>query len=293
MSANLEAINESQKNKKERELTAGIGNFSTGIAQEGEKMYVIFKLVKRSKGRKYIDGRCDNVTNPKTKRKERIWLLQGADSIWQSDLLELLKDKEYVNHNLRSLIFEDSVCRIRTDDQNALEYARLNRNNVGKNRNGAGKWDYFEYDPQEEAKARLDRENKEIAMMLTAQAMDTEKAKKLAAFFNIRFVDDLGSYIGDDGVKTELIRAAKRDPYLFEKYIDSAEVEVSWMVKKAIIDAKIDLNGQAGNAIWANGKGFIAKIPGDKKPYEYLTELAMTNSEEGKKFKEQLQTVVK
>ena len=293
MSVDLSAISESQRSKKDKNIEPSFVNFSTGIAQEGEKLYVVFKLVKKKKGRVYIDGRCDNVTNPKTKRKERIWFLQGADSIWQSELLELLKDKEYVKHNLRSLIFEDGVCRIRVDDENALNYAKANTKNVGKNRSGSGKWDYYEYDPQEEAKARLEKENKEIAMMLQAQAMDIDKAKKLAAFFNIRFVDDLGSYIGDDGVKTELIRQAKRDPYLFEKYIDSVEVEISWMVKKAIIDAKIDLNGQAGNAIWANGKGFIAKIPSDRKPYEYLKELAMTNSEEGKKFKEQLQTAIK
>jgi hypothetical protein len=288
--ANLDAIKESQRSNKDQNTLQSFGNFSTSVPQEGERKYVIFKLVKKRKGRVYIDGRCDGVANPKTKKTERIWLLNGVDSIWQSDLKDFIKDREWVKQNISSLIFEDGVCRIRVEDQNRLEYAQRNKNNVGKNRTGSGKWDYFEYDPQEEAKARLDRENTEIKMMMTAQSMDIEKAKRLAAFFNIRFVDDLGMYIGDDGVKTELIRKAKQDPYLFGKYIDSVEVEVSWMVKKAIIDAKIDLGGQPGNAVWANGKGFIAKIPSDRKPYEYLTELAMTNSEEGKKFKEQLQT---
>jgi len=40
--------------------------------------------------------------------------------------------------------------------------------------------------------------------------------------------------------------------------------------------------------LWAGGKGFIAKIPVGRKPYEYLTELAMTNSDEGRAFKEGL-----
>ena len=70
-------------------------------------------------------------------------------------------------------------------------------------------------------------------------------------------------------------------------------VDIQYLVKQAIIEAKIDLTGQAGNALWAGGKGFICKIPVGRKPYEYLTELAMTNSDEGKSFKEQLQTLVK
>ncbi len=85
---------------------------------------------------------------------------------------------------------------------------------------------------------------------------------------------------------------ADTQPDLFGTYVDSKEVEISWMVRKAIIDAKIDLTGQAGTALWAGGKGFIARIPSNRKAYEYLTELAMTNSDEGRTFKEQLEQIV-
>jgi hypothetical protein len=116
--------------------------------------------------------------------------------------------------------------------------------------------------------------------------------KKLASFFNISFVDEIGMPKTDEGVRSELMLRADNNPEVFEKYIDSQEVEISYLIKRAILDAKIDLTGQHGNAIWANGKGFIAKIPAGRKPYEYLTELAMTNSDEGRKFKEQLQTLI-
>jgi len=43
--------------------------------------------------------------------------------------------------------------------------------------------------------------------------------------------------------------------------------------------------------IWAGGGGHIGKIPAGRKPVEYLTELAMTNSNEGKQFKQQLETL--
>jgi hypothetical protein len=85
---------------------------------------------------------------------------------------------------------------------------------------------------------------------------------------------------------------ADTQPDIFERLVDSKEVEISWLVRRAIIEAKIDLTAQQGTALWASGKGFIAKIPSNKKPYEYLTELAMTNSNEGRQFKEQLETIV-
>ena len=260
---------------------------SVGVTPN-ENSYVIFRLVKKKRGRIHIDGICDVVMNPKTNKRERIWLLNGADSIWQSEILELLKDKEYVRRNRRSLTFEDGVLRIPIWDDRALEFARANTKNVGKNRSASGKFDFYEYNAAAEQEDRLKRQMLKIDMVIKAKEMPTEKMKKLASFLGIVFFDDLGQPKGDDGVRSELMILADNDPINFSKYIDSQEVEIAYAVKRAILDAKIDLNGQQGNAIWAGGKGFIAKIPSARKPYEYLTELAMTNSDEGRAFKEQL-----
>jgi hypothetical protein len=257
--------------------------------QIAEQQFVIFKLVKKQK-RFWLDGICDNVLNPKTKRRERTWLLNGADSIWQSDLLELLKDKEYRNRNRRSILFEEGIAMVRITDERGLEFLRVHTSNVGHNRSGSGKKDFYEYDAASEQTARLERQMLKINMVIKAKEMPADKMKKLASFFGIMFVDDLGMPKNDDGIRAELMLKADSNPDLFSKYIDSQEVEVSYMVKRAIIDAKIDLTGQHGNALWAGGKGFICKIPAGRKPYEYLTELAMTNSEDGKRFKEELQT---
>lgn len=255
-----------------------------------ERQYYIFKLVHKKKGRVHIDGVCDFAMNPKTKKRERIWLLNGVDSIWQSDLTETLKDKEFVKRNRRSLLFENGICRIPAYDDRALEFARANTKNVGKVRGASGKYDFYEYDAAEEQRLRLEKQTNRINMVIKAKEMPIDKAKKLASFLGISFVDDLGQPKGDDGVRSELMVRADSQPEIFGKYIDSQEVEVAYMVKKAIIEAKIDLQGQQGNAIWANGKGFIAKIPTSRKAHEYLTELAMTNSDDGKRFREQLQT---
>lgn len=257
---------------------------------------IIFRLVKKKQRRLRIDGICDGVMNPKTKKRERIWLLRGADSIWQSELTDLLKDADkpnsYASKNRLSLFFEDGICRIPVDDDRQLEYARANIHNVGKNRRGSGKYDYYEYDAQEEQKFRLEKQMNRINLITKLSTMPEDKMKKIAAFIGVPFVDELGMPKGMDGVRSELMVKADTQPELVEKYIDSKEVEVSWMVRRGILDAKIDLTAQAGTALWAGGKGFIARIPSNRKAYEYLTELAMTNSEEGKTFKEQLEQIV-
>lgn len=191
------------------------------------------------------------------------------------------------------MLFEDGICRISSLHERELEFARANVNNVGKNnRNGSGKYDFYEYDPQEEQKAKLEVQMVKINTVIKIKEMEAGKMKKIASFLGIAFVDDLGQAKGEDGIRTELMIKADVQPLLVSKYIDSREVEIAYMVKKAIIEAKIDLTGQNGNALWASGGGFIAKIPSTRKAYEYLTELAMTNSDEGRNFKEQLETIV-
>jgi len=261
-----------------------------GSDQPSNEPYnVIFRLVKKKKGRTHLDSVCNNVLNPKTGKRERIWLLMGAPSIWQSELVDLLKDKDYVNKSRYGLKFEDSICRISSINANELEFARVNTNNVGKRRNGSGKYDFYEYDAQEEQKAKLANQMTKIETVLKIKDMPADKMKKLALFLDIKPYDEIGQLKGDDGIRTELMLKADTQPTLVNKYIDSKEVEINFMVRKAIIEAKIDLTGQSGNALWAGGKGFIAKIPSTKKALDYLTELAMTNSNEGRTFKEQLE----
>ncbi len=253
---------------------------------------VLFRLVKRKQKRLRIDGICDGVTNKKTGKKERIWLIRGTDSIWQSDLVDQLKDKDYVGRNRLSLLFENGICRIPIEEERMLEYARSNKHNVGKNRTGSGKYDYYEYDSQEEQKLRYEKQMTKIKTIQLVSSMQEEPMKKLALFLGVRPNDEeVGMPKSAEGIRTELLIKADTQPDLVNKYMGSKEVEIAYMVRKAIMEAKIDLTGQSGNALWAGGNGFITKIPSGKKAYEYLTELAMTNSNEGRAFKEQLETM--
>lgn len=295
--ANLKTVQDSQSGEQVSSLIENNdGGASVAVAESAKPTdeFIIYKLVNsKRKGRVYIDG-IDDVINPDTKKMERIYLITGSHSIWSSQLTELLKDKDYMRMNRRSLLFEGTVLRIPAWDERALEFAKVSRHNVGNpNRRGGSNYEFFEYNPQKQQEEALKKEMLELNMAIMAKEMPVEKMKKLASYLGIVFTDELGRPKTDDGVRMELMVKAKRDPITFQKYIDSKEVDISYMVKTAIFDNLIDLGSQNGNAIWAGGKGFIAKIPQARKPFEYLTEFAMTNSEEGRSFLQQLQTMVK
>ena len=48
------------------------------------------------------------------------------------------------------------------------------------------------------------------------------------------------------------------------------------------------MGGQSGNVTWGAGGG-ICRVPVGRNTHEYLIELALTNSDDGKRFLSQLQ----
>lgn len=256
------------------------------------QQYVIFKLVNDKMNKFTLDGISHDVINPKTKEPETMRLIRGARSIWTTDLTELLKDKEYVNKNRIGAQFVGGICRVAMHEKNKIDYLRNHPSNVKERRNGSGRYDFYEYDANEEQKKKHDSTMKRIRMIQAVTIMEENKMKKLALFLGVRPTDDeIGIPRTVEGFRTELMIIADKRPDMVEKYIDSPEVEISYLVRKAILEAKIDLGTQNGNAIWAGGTGFICKIPSSEKPVAYLTQFAMTNSDEGRAFKEQLETL--
>ena len=280
-----------QTKKVEMDFGGAFGVDEPSEASEAAD-YVIFKLVNNKNGGTYIPN-VDDVVNPVTKKVERIRLLVGIDSIWVKDQKDVSVD--YIRQNSRSLEFPrgQKILMIPKWDKAALEFAQICRHNIGApNRKSGSKFEFFEYNPKKQAEAALKKEMLELDMAIKARELPEDKMKKMASFLGIRFVDDLGQAKPADALRTELMLTAKRTPELFEKYLDAKEVDIQFMIKKAILDSTIDLGGGSGNASWGTG-GSIGKIPTGAKPLQYLTELAMTNSEEGRAFLEKLNSIAK
>jgi hypothetical protein len=258
-----------------------------------ETRYHVFKLVSNTrKGGVHVPG-IDDVINPSTGKMERIRLLSGVDTIWLKEQKDVTP--EYARNNLRSLPFMrgTKILRVPDWDHTALEFARLTRHNVGSPSNKTGShFEFYEYNPAREQEEMLRKEELEIDMAILAKGMEADKMRKHAAFLGLRLVDELGIPKTDDGIRREYIVYAKRYPEYFQRTVDSKEVEYAWMIKRAIIDAKIEIGREPGRVYWANGGGLIGSYTKNEAPEKYLLNLALTNSEEGRIFKERLQQLV-
>lgn len=285
-----------QKNKPESKFAGKIEykyDDEGNIVNITKKEWYVFKLVDNTKkGGVYIPN-IDDVWNPKTKQVERIRLLSGVPSIWQKDQKDLTP--EYIKQNGISLQFHrgQKMMRIAAHNTTALEFCRLTNSNIGNPKRVKGSWfEFFEYDFAAAESEAFEKENFELEMALLAKGANVDDMKKHASFLGIRLVNDLGEPKSEDGIRREYVVSAKRNPAYFKQTLNTPQIEVSWLVKKAISETLIDINKEPGKIYWSNGGGMICVCPQSMSPQQYLVELAMTNSKEGQTFKEQLQKAV-
>ena len=278
--------------KNTEALSLGEQELVTEIRQQsdGGIKYHIFKLINRTRrGGVHVPG-IDDVINPATGKMERVRLLSGVDTIWVKEQKDITP--EYVRNNLRSLSFVrgTKILRIPEWDTTALEFARITRHNVGSASNKTGsQFEFYEYDPAREQEELFKREALELEMAILAKEMPSDKMRKHAAFLGIRLIDDLGMPKTDDGLRREYMVYAKRNPDYFQRTKDSKEIDIMWLIKRAILDSKIEIGREPGKIYWSNGGGLIGVMSKQDTPEKYLLNLALTNSQDGESFRDQLQ----
>ena len=253
--------------------------------------FKIFKLSDTKKnGRYHMEG-IDDVWNEKKGRMERIRLLRGYPSIWVEDQKGL--EKSFVEQNRRSLIFDRRVLRVAEYDVEALEFLNLcNANLDNPNKKGTRKITFFQWNPQRTAELERAKRVAKVEAIKYASLASEEEMRKHSNFLGIAFTDELGMPKSMDALRNDYELYAEAQPNKFMQSAGSKEVEIAFIVKKALIDNKIDTTTKRGSAYWSNNGGFICKIPADKKPQNYLVEFAMFPQDEGKAFLEQLRKLM-
>lgn len=264
------------------------------IYPEGKEWYV-FKLVDNGKKGGVRLSNIDDVLNPVTGRTERIRLLNGVDSIWLKDQKDLPKDYEKSNWVELRFFRNQKMLRISKNHQSALEFLRVTNNNIGNPYRiieKGSRQQFFEYDSALAEQEAYEVENFELEMALEAKAMDAAKMRKHAAFLGLSLTNSQGEEKTDDGVRKDYVMYAKRNPKYFKQTMGTKEVEIGWLIKKAIKDGLIDVGREPGRVFWSRNGGMIGVYPQTQNPEEYLRDLASMNTPDAELFKEQLKQVV-
>ena len=149
------------------------------------------------------------------------------------------------------------------------------------------------YEPAAIEKEQLERESLAIDMAIEARQAKSEDMRKHALFLGISLTNSVGLPKTDEGIRVEYQRYANRNPEYFKQTLGSKEVNISYLVKMAISDSKIEIGREPGKIYWANGGGLITAIAPKEDPVKALVNLALSNTDEGKSFKDQLQSKAK
>lgn len=280
-----------QSNEEEQRHHEEIAIAHNGVGTKQEVQFVIFKLTKtKGTGRVNLPA-TDDVINPETGVVERIRCLSGVASIWMKDQEKLTP--EYVRANSRTFIFENKILRVPIWDKQALEFLRTTRHCIDNPNHKTGSWfEFYEYNPEKQQEQQYEKEMKQLNMIAKASTVPVAEMEKHFIHLGGQLNNELGSKKSEKAIRGEYMRFAKNNPIEFEKSLDSKEVNVGYLVKKAIIDNLIDIGTQPGSAYWGAG-GFITKIPSGLRPVDALIDLALTNSKEGNDFLEILEKKVK
>lgn len=246
---------------------------------------IIFKLRNAPNGKVHLDG-IDDVFDPETKKMRRIRLIRGATTIWMDEQEKM--DKDYLAKNRISLTFVagNLICD-ELKDELIVKAARLfNANEGNVNRVPGKKRSFYEWNPAAQEKEAFEKELLEAKVVQLAMEQPFEKMKKHALYLNLPITNEMGQIRGEDGIRALYLRAAKADPKKFKDSLDSKEVELKYLIRRAIVDGKIEVS--TAGIKWAAGQS-ICRLPHGREAVDYLIEFAMLPTDESKSFVERLE----
>lgn len=267
--------------------------------EKKEKGFVVFKLYKNDRRGgvfiPYIDYAIDPRTitdeKPHGDGPEMIRLLRGVPTIWAKEQKNLTP--EYIKKNARYIEWPmgTKFKTVPVHDVTMLEFMRVCRHNVkNENRTSGSKTEFFEYDPSEVAKERLQKEHLEMVAIIKANSVPFDEMKKHAFYLKVSLTNELGLPRDEGQLRPEYMIAAKRNPKLFMETIGSKEVEINFLVRSAIIENKIDISRKDGHIHWANG-GLICTCPKKEDAIEVLSQFALSKTKDGEEFLNHLKRI--
>ena len=250
-----------------------------------DRPMVIFKLRNPPNGKVHIDG-IDDVFDPETKRMRRLRLIRGATTIWMDEQEKM--DKAFLEKNRISLTFVagNLICDQQKDEFIVKAARLMNANEGNANRIPGKKRSFYEWDASAEEREAFEKELLEAKVVQLAMNQPLEKMKKHALYLRLPITNEMGQMRGEEGIRALYLRAAKSDPKKFKDTLDSKEVELGYLIRRCIVEAKIEVSTTGMK--WAAGQA-ICRLPHGREAVDYLIEFGMLPTDESKSFVERLE----
>lgn len=220
-----------------------------------------------------------------------IRLIRGASSIWMDEQEGFTP--QYIQRNKQDIVFNYGYLRVPRTNRTLLNFL-LNSDDYDKkeNRMRNKRAKYTLVNTAEKESEELKKEEKRLRAINFAMNASPEDMLIHAEFLGIGMNNEFGEQKTLAKVRVEYANKAGTNPDHFMNTAGTTASKIQYFVKKAMSDGHIDTSTKKGYAIWSNTDTVICEIPFGKKPYDSITEFAMSKTKEANLFYERVKNAV-
>lgn len=220
-----------------------------------------------------------------------IRLIRGASSIWMDEQEGFTP--QYIQRNKQDIVFNNGYLRVPRTNRTLLNFLLTSDDYDKKeNRMRTKRPKYTLVNTAETESAELKKEEKRLRAINFAMNASPEDMLIHAEFLGIPMNNEFGEQKTLAKVRVEYANKAGTNPDHFMNTAGTTSSKIQYFVKKALADGHIDVSTKKGYAIWANTDVNICEIPFGKKPYDAITDFAMSKTKEAISFYERVKNAV-
>lgn len=263
------------------------------VQQKEPDMYVFKLLLPSDQKPKAYESLVNEmpVYDPNTNSTRTIRLIRGAGSIWLDEQEGFTP--QYIQRNKQDIIFNNGFLRVPRTNRTLLNFL-LNSDDYDKkeHRMRTKKPRYTLVNTAEVESEQLKKEENRLRAINFAMNTTVEDMMIHAQFLGIGMTNEYGEQKSIAKVRVEYANKAGSTPDYFMKTAGTTASKVQFFVKKGLEEGHIDVSSKKGYAVWKDSDVVICEIAFGKKPYEAITEFAMTKTTEANAFYERVKNAV-
>jgi hypothetical protein len=259
------------------------------VQQREPDMYVFKLLLSGGQKPKAYESLVNEmpVFDPQSNSVRTIRLIRGASSIWMDEQEGFTP--QYIQRNKQDIVFNNGYLRVPRTNRTLLNFL-LNSDDYDKkeNRMRNKKPKYTLVNTAEAESEELKKEETRLRAINFAMNTSVEDMMIHAEFLGIKMTNEYGEQKTIAKVRVEYANKAGSAPDYFMKTAGTTASKIQFFVKKGLEENIIDVSSKKGYACWKDSDTVICEIPFGKKPYEAISEFALSKTTEANGFYETL-----
>lgn len=237
----------------------------------------------------YLIKNTDVIFDHESGTEREVRYLEGVNTIWVDEQTNLSENKTRQRPEIRFVYGRLRVPAQKTALRHFLEVTNMNKGNKHRLPDSRAIFKMIDEDAIEAANYKKFEAEMNATELAKSAPYDTMLPH--AKYLGVNVKDKDGNFISEMALRPLYYNVANRMSDLFIKTYNNPSVLSKFIIDRAVEKNIINLTHVKGQAVWSDSKSFIAQIPDNKKPAEFLAEFCLT--EKGRDFYVEVKSMVK